>query len=462
MENKKMNWRDSLRASSSPDGFIVKGGAPYPLIPKNVYWHDNFMNNFTADGIKIANLPDGIEVVDTLPEVGDQSKLYRIKDSDEIYFYSTSGDWVSLGSGSQFKVLTDEEYMQLWGQTFSGIYTKITYYSKCVPTTFTNTPTGCTVFYHDDIIREFYANSGWYDTEVEMQYRTITAEEQVEWDIPFSVGWIAVWYNDWVGEEMITPIGHSDEAMALKGFEVTRTADTASFFYKYNYAVDTSSPVYEGFLRPGTLTRLAPATIDMLEFTDSAPDMPTGCPIPAIVGIEIGSAEIGTPDGFLQGFYGEHLSVMFSESALEYIGENFLKEAYKFDTPVFLPDSVTYIGAGFLEGCSLFSSDVMLPYYLRYLGDNFMRDCGAMTAHIFVRDIVPVGLGFTDQRTMMSVGWDNAPSYTHGISLVGNAAPAWMVQFPVLTGTDPGYYRGYYVGPDDNDDDDDDEGGQIA
>ena len=229
MEKKKMNWRDSLRASSSPDGFIISGGAPYDLIPKNTYWHDNFMNNFTRDGIKIANLPHGIEVVDTLPEVGNQSTFYRVKDSDEIYYYSTSGDWIELGSGSQFKVLTDEEYMQLWGQSLSGVFTKVTYYSRCPSTTLTVTPIGCTVVYHEDIIREFFANSGWYNLLVELQYRTITAEEQAEWDIPFSVGWIAVWWNDWTNEETITPIGHGDEAMALKGFEVTRTAETASF-----------------------------------------------------------------------------------------------------------------------------------------------------------------------------------------------------------------------------------------
>ena len=94
-----MTWRDNLRAASSEDGFIIAGGSGASMIPQNTNWHDNYMNSFTEDGIKIANLKEPVEQVESLPATGKEGELcYVTGDNPGMYFYD-GDEWVAVGGG---------------------------------------------------------------------------------------------------------------------------------------------------------------------------------------------------------------------------------------------------------------------------------------------------------------------------------------------------------------------------
>lgn len=116
-----MTWRDNLRAASSEDGFIIAGGSGASLIPQNTNWHDNYMNSFTEDGIKIANLKDAVSQVETLPQEADTGSLYYLTTGANpgMYYYDGT-QWVAVGGGgvSDFNDLTNRP--QLNGAAMTG------------------------------------------------------------------------------------------------------------------------------------------------------------------------------------------------------------------------------------------------------------------------------------------------------------------------------------------------------
>ena len=117
-----MTWRDNLRAASSEDGFIIAGGSGASMIPQNTNWHDNYMNSFTEEGIKIANLKDAVSQVETLPQEADTGSLYYLTTGANpgMYYYDGT-QWVAVGGGggtSDFNDLTNRP--QLNGSAMTG------------------------------------------------------------------------------------------------------------------------------------------------------------------------------------------------------------------------------------------------------------------------------------------------------------------------------------------------------
>lgn len=118
-----MTWRDNLRAASSEDGFIIAGGSGASLIPQNTNWHDNYMNSFTEDGIKIANLKDAVSQVETLPQEADTGSLYYLTTGANpgMYYYDGT-EWVAVGGGggtSDFDQLTNRPQLNGTAMTSS-------------------------------------------------------------------------------------------------------------------------------------------------------------------------------------------------------------------------------------------------------------------------------------------------------------------------------------------------------
>ena len=116
-----MTWRDNLRGASSEDGFIIANGSGGGLIPQNTNWHDNYMNSFTENGIKIANLKEPVEQVESLPATGKEGELcYVTGENPGMYFYD-GDEWVAVGGGSGVSDFNDlSNRPQLNGTQMTG------------------------------------------------------------------------------------------------------------------------------------------------------------------------------------------------------------------------------------------------------------------------------------------------------------------------------------------------------
>lgn len=134
------------------------------------------------------------------------------------------------------------------------------------------------------------------------------------------------------------------------------------------------------------------------------------------------------PTGFCYGC--TELLTLTLPDTITYIGQYFLDNCHKFNSPISFPN-VTFIGDHFMHECDNFNQPLTIPSSVQSISTYFMYRCNSLVEPITVE--CPASVIAVDDHTLGTL-ITTVPGYSTGHTLTGTYAQEWKTKFPDSTG----------------------------